>query len=394
MCTAYPRYRECTAWSFSKSTKTIGGLFFNGTQNTSVEAYKRYSNLIDTMKTDLNTDSRDRLQIRARRLVSKFACDIGVQDSEWVFYGYELQQWLSELQSTVSYKTFACYRKWLANYAESLGHVEIGQLIRKQNRKRGSGKSVPSGKNLPDAALSTQEASEYYSEADLKKVAGLLSETTKTGNPRYQYGAATACYLRATLMTGLRPIEWYTAERHRDIWNSESNSKIPDVLEAVTAKTSRIEEESEKESHQRNTRKLVISDHMSDEKAFLDAWLMMVPKTFSEHRRFYENCRKTLERIGKRLWPDSKPLTLYTARHIFASELRRTSLYNRQEMAALLGHDSTTNQRYYGDNARKRNKGTRRFSHSLPKPWPGRAEEIKENDRFQNPDLFQVDLFQ
>lgn len=75
-------------------------------------------------------------------------------------------------------------------------------------------------------------------------------------------------------------------------------------------------------------------------------------------------------------------VTFYTCRHIFAEEVRRAQTYTRFELAAMMGHSLLTNQAFYGPRDATMPRG---FDFTLPRPWPGDAEDIQRWDYQVNP---------
>lgn len=74
-----------------------------------------------------------------------------------------------------------------------------------------------------------------------------------------------------------------------------------------------------------------------------------------------------LDRINKKIWPRRKiNFTLYTVRHQFGSVLKSSKEFSREEIAYLMGHQSTQSVEIYGD-SRSAQKGSK----SPIKPAPG-----------------------
>ena len=105
-----------------------------------------------------------------------------------------------------------------------------------------------------------------------------------------------------------------------------------------------------------------------------------IPSPLPEFKKRHEAVRQTLIKASASLGMDVT-IDLYSGRHFFANEIRDSIdvLYTRYDLAALLGHKDTLNQKFYGDNKNKER--TRSFDFTLPRPWPATAAQVERIDK-------------
>lgn len=353
---------------------------------------------------------------RAIKLVERFYrethCEVYWFDASDTFI-----EWLSGLLDGVSSGTFGRYRKWLSSYADNLGCDLLADRIDSLNRSRRR-----SGGSRRSSALERKEAlsdhhksilsarghshesrnksrslrSQYADHIDssfIRSLGGALmsSKVTSSGD-RYSEGFDAFGFLRAGILTGLRPIEWSTVEFHNQMTNSFTGEIYRNVLEVKNAKRKsaeldkeRLSAYSEKKTIDKRDqqemfedRRMLILDTFTEEEIdFLCRFIAVARTRREEYGKWYESCRQTMRRALDRLKDDKDVpgpvFSLYSARHLFASEVRRSDDYSKPELAALLGHGTTRNQQYYGD---IRNHTDRLFNFSLPRAWPQAAEAV------------------
>ncbi len=319
---------------------------------------------------------------RAKSLVERFKSETSTSA-----FWYEDQDlfiaWLGSLQVQVKPSTFQSYRKWLASYACELGLDEFGGLIRGVAAKD-VGRPVSKGISISDDGelvslednVSNQELSQRVTPKDLAKLAQMLL-SQRGGKPRYGNGLLAYTWLHITAMTGVRPSEWSKALLLQDVL-TENGRVFNWVLEVVPAMKGGHQSPKKvnlKESEYR--RRLVLSGWGSREIETLQIFMSQLPSGTAEFQRMQESIRQTLL-LACKAAKMSPPIGLYTGRHLFASEVRRDSKYTRYQLAAMLGHSDTVNQKYYGD---LRIGEGRHFDYPLARPWPGVAEKVESVDR-------------
>ena len=197
--------------------------------------------------------------------------------------------------------------------------VRAERKVRKRNRPRTS-----------------QQKAKNISPEDMH----LLRKTL--GKSHSKYAKATIAWFFATVLTGLRPVEWRRAVLQRN----EKNELILVIKNAKnTNKRSHGETRTIGLGEVPESNLSIITQHLDNVKIWRSA------QSFDF---YYSRCRQLLQNTADILWPRRrKHPTLYTARHIFSADAKNT--FDRIEVAALMGHASTdTAYRHYG----KRHTGT------------------------------------
>lgn len=303
----------------------------------------------------------------------------------------------------LSLTTAKCYRRWLAAYFEDAKHPDAA-LIRNWTPP-GSHEEVLAddhrdaeqlGRAITVQTLETN--SRYVSALDNAGYAALIEQLNALdakGEPRYAQGLSAGLMFVVTMMTGLRPMEWPTAHYREEFTDPLSVLTLGPVLETHTLKQSNRRED----NPLREKRYLVLDSWDENQLTMLKGFIAMVVNAGADYPSFYGKIRKTIQRAWKRVAQDNdvedrspsssedgddngQGVSLYTARHIFAEETRRSDQFTRFELAAMLGHSMLTNQVYYGPRSIKCD---RDFDFKLPRPWPGDADDIMQWDRQVNP---------
>jgi len=215
-----------------------------------------------------------------------------------------------------------------------------------------------------------RRAATELSEADLNRLIGRLMMRTKVDLPRYDCGLVTAAMIRTSMMTGLRPSEW---NRTQLLQNVPIPGKPGEVYRYVLHVVGAA-----KGARKQRVRRLVLDEWDDANIETLRLFMAELPSGHSEHRALQERVRKTLLRACTREFGDPSRVSLYTARHVFATETRRVAKFTRYDIAAMLGHSDTLNQRHYG---KRRPTDDRRFTFPLPLPFRGEPDEVLETDR-------------
>jgi integrase len=167
---------------------------------------------------------------------------------------------------------------------------------------------------------SAQKA-KYFSEEDALHLLEAL------GKARSEWSDATATWISANVLTGLRPGEWQRAR-------VQQNDAGEEVLTVTNAKWTNGR------AHGAD-RTLVLDGLTAGQRAVI---LRQIEITSSFVRldqfpHYYKQCRQLLQRIADRLWPDRlRHPTLSTGRHVFTANAK--SVFGKIEVAAMLGHAS------------------------------------------------------
>lgn len=355
---------------------------------------------------------------RAIGLLSTFQKDTGAStvDAD----GQNLIAWLNlkSKQRGMSLVTAKCYRRWLAAYLESLEHpsaIVVRNWAPPDSKEHAI--AVDGFENHKSHAIDVRSThsdtnSRYYAYIEEDSFKALLEQlvdgTKSSERPRYKCGEEIALFLVVSAMTGVRPMEWLGARLHETYFDYDTKLTLGPVLEVETLKQSRRREDNPLKAK----RYLVLDEWPEAQLNRLRVMLDVVAEILADEgepgfKRYLKRNRQQLRRAWDRLAaargidqgnldksivePDdpeapSKWVTFYTARHIFAEEIRRSRLFTRFELAAMMGHSLLSNQAYYGPRDKTLPRG---FDFVLPRPWPGDAEDLKQWNYTVNPFRFQ-----
>lgn len=178
----------------------------------------------------------------------------------------------------------------------------------------------------------------HLSIKDLKKI------DTEISKSKSQWSTALRLWLRAGVLTGLRPIEWKTA----NLIKSEQGA----MLIVQNAKNTNDRANGE-------TRTLHLNHLTVDEMTVIESQMRLVERfngSEDEWKHFYQGCSDLLRQKNKKAFPNRKKHpTLYSARHQFSANAKASG-FRPEEIAALMGHATDlTAQMTYG----KKVNGTR-----------------------------------
>ncbi len=195
------------------------------------------------------------------------------------------------------------------------------------------------GLSKKDVELRTSaKKQKHLSLKDLKKI------DTEIGKSKSRWSKALRLWLRAGILTGLRPIEWKTAK----LIKSEQGA----ILIVQNAKNTNDRANGE-------TRTLHLNHLTPDEMIVIDGQMKIISqfnKDEEEWKSFYQACSDLLRQKNKKAFPTRKKHpTLYSARHQFSANAKANG-FRPEEVAALMGHATDlTAQMTYG----KKINGTR-----------------------------------
>lgn len=258
---------------------------------------------------------------------------------------------------------------------------------------------------VTDMMLETQQIKESQPIAEYDYVSSdvtdifiaALTSKKATGGFRYKHGELSATLFMATIMLGLRPQEWQHANYHESYTDPISLITLGPIVEVHTLKQSKRRDD----NPLRDKRLIVIDKFREPEKLLIKAAIQAVRLHDHNMNKMLQDVRKTLTNVWKRLIKEGKVtptnkiqksgrkttvagskvnsegygVNLYTARHVFAEEVKRSGEYTRFELAAMIGHTTTVNQRYY---TLSKNYKLKTYAHTLPRPWPNDALDIEK----------------
>lgn len=341
--------------------------------------------------------------------------------------------WLNDhcAKEGMSLTTAKCYRRWLASYLEHVGHphaVAVRNWVPPFSREARLRDDADDAQYLADKAKDMSLPSKVLKvEEDtgntrymttlpsrwFKRLVDQLLSLTAKGSVRYECGPVSSLMLSVTLMTGLRPMEWPESRYHESYFDPETKLTLGPVLEVRTLKQKNRRDD----NPLREKRFIVLDKWPENQLAQVKAFSALVDQERADFLPFYNRVRMTISRAWRRVQKDAlkeepadkgllaindsmsakgqvglltdsviahdkRGVSIYTARHVFAEELRRCGSYTRYEIAALLGHSMLTNQVYYGP---RLDEYERDYEFELPRPWPGDADDIQLWDQQVNP---------
>lgn len=238
--------------------------------------------------------------------------------------------YLVELMPMIKARTFRLYRAALVHHFEEIATPESlsARDYLKEDVGGGSDFENEVGIEVNESRTSSMKAKRLTNE-DLEAIIQELKRS------KSKWAGATGVWLKAGLMTGLRPIEWIGAVVHDEVG-------VP-FIRARNAKN----------THGRShgdTRDIFLNG-ISDRNLLLIKRHIEVIQLYQEnglYMQFYNSCQRVLHHAVRRIFPDRrKHVTLYTSRHQFAADAKST--YSKVEVAALMGHASDdTARKFYG----------------------------------------------
>lgn len=181
-------------------------------------------------------------------------------------------------------------------------------------------------KNLPDRTSAMKKKN--INEKDFF----IISDALKKSNNRW--AKVTLIWLKAGILTGLRPIEWRTAQ----INNTKTEIKVKNAKNT--------------NGRAHGEHRIINLEHLSKEEISIVEQNLNISKQFEENQlwqSYYIGCSNILRYTSRKVLKNRKKYpTLYTGRHQYSANLKATGC-SPNEIAALMGHSSDqTNQSHYG----------------------------------------------
>lgn len=183
------------------------------------------------------------------------------------------------------------------------------------------------------------------------------------------WGKLTALWLRSSLHTGLRPIEWTQAELLDDFIDGDDPPQPALIVRNAKATNRR--------GH--GPTRTVLLGHLPDKvigtiRAFVHDLNFHGRSETEKHQALaYRHCAALLAEANQALWPKRKQrITLYSGRHAFAAALKGDA--DPDTVAAVMGHINVeTAYEHYGRAPRK---GSKRKTIG-PVARPSKADVLK-----------------
>lgn len=209
------------------------------------------------------------------------------------------------------------------------------------------------------AKRARKSTNNFIPEKDFQTIVEALS----TYRGRIIYGDGLAAWMKAGLATGLRPNEWESATiemlevpgspelvPHLKCINSKRKTAGPAFIDIEKARQEHPELAIENvfdldrnlipsTFHARETTRHIplAEDEVTVVRAHLDA-IREAEDSGITFAKYYDSCRKLLERACRDLFDKAKSYTLYTLRHQYAANGK--NIFSKEELAARMGHDS------------------------------------------------------
>jgi hypothetical protein len=263
------------------------------------------------LKTRTDKTKQDYL-IRARQLINRAKKELELSEDEPLDVR-QLVIWLNEHKKNITAETWRQYKSsvvyYLEEYEDAHSAVEALDYI-KDITSRGSLNYTEKTSSLKLKKISFE---------DWQRLDNFLLEKNKKWHEQLRH------WLRASIITGLRPVEWRNA--HFFIHNGQPALKIQNA-KATNGRSHGV------------TRTLLLENVSEEDLTAIKSHLNNV-RTFAgmgEYEYFYRGCAIALYKACRKCWPRRKRhITLYSTRHQFSANAK-SSGFSKVEVAAMMGH--------------------------------------------------------
>jgi hypothetical protein len=223
-----------------------------------------------------------------------------------------LAQWLVEhVAPSVSQRSWRAYRLCVAS---STGHPAIKDIL-----AQGSGYSKSS-------QLSNFKRQKHLKESDLSRLIMTLNDS------RSVYKEALIDWLKSTILTGLRPIEW-----------GEAYIVYPDGLNIALKVRTRVKHPGNTQTKCPEYRYIPLNHLAPDDIECLNSHIARFTESLSSEKPslLYDNCRKLLNFTCRLTFQRAKKtsINLYSARHQFCANLKAGE-FDKELICLLMGQSS------------------------------------------------------
>lgn len=249
---------------------------------------------------------------RANQLINRAKKELLISKNE-KFDVRQLVVWLVERKHTLARSTWRQYKSSIIFYLENYEDLQS------------SSEAIEYLKDI--TSIGAMKKSTRTSSLKLKKITfedwQKLDNFLKTKDLKWHQQLRD--WLRASILTGLRPVEWknaafieYDGKPALKIKNAK-NTNGRSHGETRTLILDNISEEDIK----------IIKSHITNIRTFLG---------MDEYEYFYKGCHFALYKACRECWPKRKKhITLYSTRHQFSANAK-SSGFSKQEVAAMMGH--------------------------------------------------------
>lgn len=249
---------------------------------------------------------------RANQLIKKAKKQLDMHQDEDLDVR-QLAIWLTEHKATIARTTWRQYKSSVIYYFEN--HPDTHAADEALDYL----KDITSIGALTHTERTSSLKMKKISYEDWEKLDGYLKEKNKKWHEQLRF------WLRASIITGLRPIEW------RSVIFIQHEGEP--ALKVQNAKSTNGRAHGE-------TRTLVLKNVKPEDLNAIRSHLNNI-RTFSgmdSYEYFYNGCAIALYKACRKCWPRRKRhITLYSTRHQFSANAK-SSGFSRAEVAALMGH--------------------------------------------------------
>jgi hypothetical protein len=221
--------------------------------------------------------------------------------------------WLSEKKASIARTTWRQYKSSVVYYLEH--HHDVQSAVEALEYL----KEITSVGALTTTERTSSLKLKKVSFEDWKKLDDHLSQENKKWHEQLRM------WLRASIITGLRPVEWRNAliVQHNGMNALKiQNAKNTNGRGHGPTRTLLLEDITEEDLR-------AIKGHLNNVRTFIG---------MDEYEYFYKGCAISLYKACRQCWPRRKKhITLYSTRHQFSSNAK-SSGFSKIEVAAMMGH--------------------------------------------------------
>ena len=235
----------------------------------------------------------------------------------------QLVVWLNEHKPNINAKSWRQYKSsviyYLENYDDEQAAMEAIEYL-KNITSKGAASYTEKTSSLKLKKISFE---------DWEKLDSYLKQKNNKWHDELRF------WLRASIITGLRPVEWKNA--HFLIHNGQPALKIQNAKHTNGRANGPTRTLLLKDL--RDSDLLAIKNHLNNVRTF---------EGMGEYEFFYQGCAIALYKACRKCWPRRKRhITLYSTRHQFSANAKSSGM-SRLEVAALMGHavDETAGEHY------------------------------------------------
>lgn len=259
-----------------------------------------------------NEKTKNDYLLRAKQLIKRAKKELHLIEDETLDVR-QLVIWLNEHKKNINRESWRYYKSsviyYLENYEDQEAAMEALDFLR------------------DITSIGALTYTEKTSSLKLKKITfeDWLKLDTYLDSKNNKWHAELRAWLRASIITGLRPVEWLNSH----FFEYEGKP----ALKILNAKNTNGRSHGE-------TRTLILEGVNKDDIQAIKTHLNSV-RTFSgmgEYDYFYRGCAIALYKACRKCWPRRKKhITLYSTRHQFSANAK-SSGFSKIEVAAMMGH--------------------------------------------------------